>query len=61
VGSLRLADVKGAEVFVGGRRHVVDVLGGGAQPEGGRSGRTFDGFARYTEPATSWSTVSTPL
>ncbi|MFP3213199.1 MAG: PaRep2b protein [Thermoproteus sp.] len=41
VGSLKLADVKGAEVFVGGRRHVVTVLGGGAQPEGGRSGRTL--------------------
>ncbi|MFP3250267.1 MAG: PaRep2b protein [Thermoproteus sp.] len=41
VGSLRLADVRGAEVDVGGRRHVVDVLGGGAQTERGRSGRTL--------------------
>jgi hypothetical protein len=41
VGSLKLADVKGAEVFVGGRRHVVDVLGGGAQTERGRSGRAL--------------------
>jgi len=38
VGSLRLTDVKGREVFVGGKRHVVDVLGGGALEEGG-SGR----------------------
>jgi len=41
VGSMRLADVKGAEVFVGGRRHVVDVLGGGAQFEKSWSGRTL--------------------
>jgi hypothetical protein len=41
VGSLRLTDVRGAEVEVGGRRHVVDVLGGGAQSEEGRSGRTL--------------------
>jgi hypothetical protein len=41
MGSLRLADVKGAEVDVEGRRHVVDVLGGGAQSEEGRSGRTL--------------------
>jgi len=41
VGSLRLADVRGAEVDVGGRRHVVSVLGGGAQSEEGRSGRTL--------------------
>jgi hypothetical protein len=41
VGSLSLADVRGAEVDVGGRRHVVDVLGGGAQSEEGRSGRTL--------------------
>jgi hypothetical protein len=40
-GSLRLTDVRGAEVEVGGRRHVVDALGGGAQPERGRSGRTL--------------------
>jgi PaRep2b protein. len=41
VGSLKLADVKGAEVFVGGRRHVVTVLGGGAEFEEGESGRTL--------------------
>jgi Fe2+ transport system protein FeoA len=41
VGSLSLADVRGAEVDVGGRRHVVDVLGGGARFEEGRSGRTL--------------------
>jgi len=41
VDSLRLTDIRGAEVFVGGRRHVVTVLGGGAQTEGGRSGRTL--------------------
>jgi len=41
VGSLRLTDVKGAEVFVGGKRHVVTVLGGGAQPESGGSGKTL--------------------
>jgi len=41
VGSLRLIDVRGVEVDVGDRRHVVDVLGGGAQPEEGRSGRTL--------------------
>jgi len=41
VGSLKLADVRGAEVFVGGRRHVVTVLGGGAQPEEGGSGKTL--------------------
>jgi len=41
VGSLRLTDVKGAEVLIEGRRHVVSVLGGGAQPERGRSGRTL--------------------
>jgi len=41
VGSLKLADVKGAEVLIEGRRHVVSVLGGGAQPERGRSGRTL--------------------
>jgi len=39
VGSLKLADVRGAEVFVGGRRHVVTVLGGGAEFEEGGSGR----------------------
>jgi hypothetical protein len=39
VGSLRLADVRGAEVFVGGKRYVVDVLGGGARSEEGGSGR----------------------
>ncbi|MFP3168218.1 MAG: PaRep2b protein, partial [Thermoproteus sp.] len=41
VGSLRLADVRGAEVFVGGRRYVVDVLGGGAEFGKGRSGKTL--------------------
>jgi hypothetical protein len=41
VGSLRLTDIKGAEVFVGGKRHVVTVLGGGAQPEGSNSGKTL--------------------
>jgi len=35
-GSLKLADVRGAEVFVGGVKHVVTVLGGRA--EVGRSG-----------------------
>ncbi|KUO84908.1 MAG: hypothetical protein AT711_07015, partial [Thermoproteus sp. CIS_19] len=41
VGSLRLADVKGKEVDVEGRRHVVSVIGGGAQSEEGKSGRTL--------------------
>ncbi|WP_143615323.1 hypothetical protein [Thermoproteus sp. CP80] len=41
VGSLRLADVRGAEVFVGGKRYVVDVIGGGAQPERSGSGKTL--------------------
>jgi len=41
VGSLRLADVRGVEVDVGGRRHVVDVLGGGAEFEESKSGRTL--------------------
>jgi len=41
VGSLKLADVREAGVFVGGKKYVVTVLGGGAQPEGGRSGRTL--------------------
>ncbi|MDT7883216.1 MAG: PaRep2b protein, partial [Thermoproteus sp.] len=41
VGSLKLADVRGAEVDVGGRRHVVTVLGGGARFEEGRSGKTL--------------------
>jgi Arc/MetJ family transcription regulator len=40
-GSLRLADVRGAEVEVGGRRYVVDVIGGGAELERGRSGKTL--------------------
>ena len=39
VGSLRLADVRGAEVEVRGKMHVVGVLGGGAQPEKGWSGK----------------------
>jgi len=41
VGSLRLTDVRGAEVEVDGRRHVVDVLGGGAELEKSWSGRTL--------------------
>ena len=41
VGSLKLTDVRGAEVFVGGRRHVVTVLGGGARFEEGGSGKTL--------------------
>jgi hypothetical protein len=41
VGSLKLADVRRAEVFVEGGSHVVTVLGGGAQPEGSGSGRTL--------------------
>ncbi len=41
VGSLKLADVKGREVDVGGRRYVVTVLGGGAQTEEGRKGKTL--------------------
>ncbi len=41
VGSLRLTDIKGAEVLIEGRRHVVTVLGGGAQSERGKSGRTL--------------------
>jgi hypothetical protein len=41
VDSLRLTDIKGAEVFVGGKRYVVSVLGGGAQPERSWSGRTL--------------------
>jgi hypothetical protein len=41
VGSLNLADVRGAEVFVGGRRHVVSVIGGGAQTERSNSGKTL--------------------
>ena len=40
-GSLRLIDVRGAEVDVGGRRHVVDVIGGGAELEKSWSGRTL--------------------
>jgi len=39
VGSLKLADVKGAEVFVGGKKYVVTVLGGGAEFDKGESGR----------------------
>ncbi|MFP3200037.1 MAG: PaRep2b protein, partial [Thermoproteus sp.] len=41
VGSLRLTDIKGKGVDVGGRRHVVDVLGGEAEFEKGKSGRTL--------------------
>ncbi|MFP3292281.1 MAG: PaRep2b protein, partial [Thermoproteus sp.] len=39
VGSLRLTDIKGAEVLIEGRRHVVSVIGGGAQPERSGSGK----------------------
>jgi hypothetical protein len=38
-GSLRLADVRGAEVEVGGRRYVVNVLGGEAELEESWSGK----------------------
>ncbi len=38
-GSLRLTDVREAEVEVGGGRYVVNVLGGGAEFEVGRSGK----------------------
>jgi len=41
VSSLKLTDIEGREVDVGGRRHVVTVLGGGAQPERSGSGRTL--------------------
>ncbi|MFP3213390.1 MAG: PaRep2b protein, partial [Thermoproteus sp.] len=41
VDSMRLTNIKGAEVFVGGKRYVVDVLGGGAQTERSGSGRTL--------------------
>ena len=41
VGSMRLTDIKGREVDVGGRRHVVTVLGGGAKLEKSWSGRTL--------------------
>jgi len=41
VGSLRLTDVKGAEVDVGGRRHVVSVIGGGVQFDKSWSGKTL--------------------
>jgi len=41
MGSMRLTDIKGREVDVEGRRHVVSVLGGGAQSEEGGSGRTL--------------------
>jgi hypothetical protein len=40
-GSLKLADVRGVEVDVGGKKYAVDVLGGGAQPERSWSGRTL--------------------
>jgi len=39
MGSLKLADVRGAEVFVGGKKYVVTVLGGGAEFDKGESGR----------------------
>jgi hypothetical protein len=38
-GPLRLADVRGVGVDVGGGRHLVDLLGGGAEFEESRSGR----------------------
>jgi len=41
VGSLRLTDIKGAEVLIEGRRHVVSVIGGGAELERSWSGRTL--------------------
>jgi len=41
VGSLKLTDIKERKVDVGGRRHVVTVLGGGAEFEEGESGRTL--------------------
>jgi hypothetical protein len=41
VGSLRLTDIKGREVDVGGRRHVVTVLGGGVQFDKSWSGKTL--------------------
>ncbi len=40
-GSLRLADVRGAEVDVGGKKYAVDVLGGWAELEKNWSGRTL--------------------
>ncbi|MFP3193117.1 MAG: PaRep2b protein [Thermoproteus sp.] len=39
--SLSLADVKGVEVEVEGKRHVIVVLGGGAEFDKGRGGRTL--------------------
>jgi transcription initiation factor TFIIIB Brf1 subunit/transcription initiation factor TFIIB len=39
VGSLKLADVRGAEVDVGGKRYVVTVLGGRAELGRGKKGR----------------------
>ncbi len=41
VDSLRLTDVRGAEVFVGGKKYVVTVLGGGAELERSKSGKTL--------------------
>jgi len=41
VGSLKLTDIKGRGVDVGGKKYVVTVLGGGAQTERGRSGKTL--------------------
>ncbi len=40
VGSLRLTDIKGAEVLIEGRRHVVSVIGGGAEQRSG-DGKTL--------------------
>jgi hypothetical protein len=41
VDSLKLTDIKGAEVLIEGKKYVVTVLGGGAEPEEGRGGRTL--------------------
>ena len=41
VGSLRLADVRGVEVDVGGKKYAVDVLGGGAEFDKSWSGKTL--------------------
>ncbi|MFP3349549.1 MAG: PaRep2b protein [Thermoproteus sp.] len=41
VGSLKLTDIEGREVDVGGRRHVVTVLGGGVQFDKSWSGKTL--------------------
>jgi hypothetical protein len=41
VGSLKLTDIKGRGVDVGGKKYVVTVLGGGAEFDKGESGRTL--------------------